>query len=189
MAAAGENIKLSTVREDDVPDIVNMQHGLNNLRDLLKEHSSDITSFIANPPSGVEDFKRIAAQFGEGGMITVLSGVSLDYIIHYGDPKNHDIRDDQAAATATLPSWIIMTVPWTSKEAFEDFVSKLPDHGSGRRMIYPSFGAQNYVTRMTLEEAKAASKDAIVDQLVPDELIRYDVETFGLASIDHGRLV
>ena len=159
-----------------------MLDGLNNLRDLLRGDLSDITRFISDPPSGLKDFKRIAAQFGVGGTLVGLAGVSLDYIFHYGDRKhnegnnNNDSGGQHTAATqtgtatsststATPTAWVLNTVRGTSREAFEDFVSKLPDHGSGRRIIFPALKYQNYVAKMTLEEAKAVSKYPIVDQI------------------------
>lgn len=149
-----------------------MQDGLRNLRDLLKEDLADITKFITNPPSGLVTFKRIAAQFSVGGTIAGLTGVSLNYILHYGeypDTRGQTTTATAAAtptvSTATPTSWLLSTVSGTSREAFEDFVSKLPDGGSGRRMIYPALNRQYYVGEMTLEEAKAVSKNPIVDQL------------------------
>lgn len=164
-----------------------MQNGLNNLRDLLRGDLADISRFITNPPSGLMDFKRIAAQFGVGGTIVGLTGVSLNYIIHYGDDKNgnsdnNDNRGDQNKATAsatsststgTPRSWLFNTVPGTSRESFENFVSKLPDGGSGRRIIYPRLGYQNYVTKMSFEEAEEVSKDPIIDQIGPNDPIDF----------------
>ena len=155
---------------------------MKNLRELLRADLSDIKRFILNPPSGLKDFKRIAAQFGAGGTLVGLAGVSLDYIIHYGDHKhnggnnNNDNGDQHTAATqtgtatsststATPTAWLLNTVRGTSREAFEDFVNKLPDRGSGRRIIFPALKYQNYVAKMTLEEAKAVSKYLIVDQI------------------------
>ena len=182
LAAAGENIELSSFEQHEIADITNMQDGLNNLRDLLRGDLSDIKRFISNPPSGLVDFKRIAAQFGIGGTLVGLTGVSLNYIVHYGDHKNDGGNDNNnsggqhTAATqtgtatlstsiATPTAWLLNTVLGTSKEAFEDFVSKLPDHGSGRRIIFPALKYQNYIAKMTLEEAKAVSKYPIVDQI------------------------
>lgn len=184
LAAAGENIELSSFGEDEITDVINMQDGLSNLRDLLKGDLSDITGFITNPPGGFVDFKRIAAQFAVGGIILGLTEVSLNYIIHYGDhdnnsnSDNNDNRGHQTTATATATSatstatptaWLLNTVRGTSREAFEDFVSKLPDHGKGNRIIYPALNYQNYVGKMTLEEAKAVSKYPIVDQIVSND--------------------
>lgn len=168
-----------------------MQDGLKNLRDLLKGDLSDIVRFINRPPSGLVDFKRIAAQFGVGGTIIGLAGVSLNYIIHYGDNNNgtngnngndgnNNNGGQQTTATATATSststpepteWLLNTVPGTSREAFEDFVNKLPDHGSGERIIFPNLPWQNYVTKMTLEQAKEASKVPIVDQISANDPI------------------
>ena len=158
-----------------------MVDGLNNLRDLLRGDLSDITRFISDPPSGLKDFKRIAGQFGAGGTLVGLTGVSINYILHYGDHKNDGGNDNNSGgqhtaasptgtrtsstSAATPTEWLLNTVLGTSREAFEDFVSKLPDHGSGRRIIFPALKYQNYVTKMTLDEAKAVSKIPIVDQI------------------------
>lgn len=197
LATAGENIELSSFGEDEITDIINMQDGLTNLRDLLKGDLSDITSFITNPPSGLKDFKRIAAQFGVGGTILGLTGVSLNYIIHHGDHSNdgnssnedNGNRGHQTAATATTATatsststatptkWLLNTMRGTSREAFEDFVSKLPDQGSGKRIIFPTLNYQNYVGKMTLQEAKAVSKYPIVDQIgANDPMVDPDVD-------------
>ncbi|MCJ1427877.1 hypothetical protein MMC29_005783, partial [Sticta canariensis] len=182
LAAAGGDIELSSFGQHEISDIINMQDGLNNLRDLLRGDLSDIKRFISNPPSGLKDFKRIAAQFGVGGTFVGLTGISLNYIVHYGDHKNNGGNDNNdsgsqhtattqtgtatlSTSTATPTAWLLNTVPGTSREAFEDFVSKLPDHGSGRRIIFPALNYQNYVAKMTLEEAKAVSKYPIVDQI------------------------
>lgn len=171
LAAAGESIELSSFGEGEITDILNMQDGLNNLRDLLKGDLSDITKFITNPPGGLRDFKRIAAQFGVGGTIAGFTGVSLNYIIHYND---HGGQQTTATATATATSsastatpseWVLNTVLGTSREAFEDFVSTLPDRGKGERIIFPVLDYQTYVGIMTLEDAKAVSKNPIVDQI------------------------
>lgn len=205
LAAAGENIELSSFGEGEAAtEVKDMQNGLNNLRDLLKGDLADIRRFITNPPSGLADFKRIAAQFGVGGTIIGVTGVSLNYIIHYGDHKNgnndnnnnndnNDNRGDQnkatasatsstSTATATPLSWLFNTVPGTSRESFEDFVSKLPDGGSGIRIIFPRQNYQNYVTEMTLEEAKAVSKEAIIDQMGLDAEMM-DLDSDGPQSI------
>lgn len=163
-----------------------MQDGLNNLADLLKGDLSDITRFITNPPSGLVDFKRIAAQFGVGGTIVGLTGVTFNFIIHRGDHNgngdgngndgNNGNRGQQTTATAsatatsstskaTPTEWLLNTVRGTSRAAFEDFVSTLPDRGKGKRIIYPKLKYQNYVGKMTLDEAKAVSKNPIVDQI------------------------
>lgn len=185
LAAAGESIELSSFGEGEITDITKMQDGLNNLRDLLKEDLSDVTRFISDPRSGLTDFKRIAAQFGVDGTVTGLIGVSLNFIIHYGD-RNDDGKDSnnsgghQTTATATATSstgtttptsWLLFTMPGTSREAFEDFVSNLPDRGSGERTVFPSLDYQNYVGKMTLEEAKEVSKNPIVDQIGSNEPI------------------
>lgn len=192
LAAAGENIELTSFGEGEVTDIINMQDGLNNLRDLLKGDLSDITRFITNPPSGLQDFRRIAAQFGVGGTILGLSGVSLNYIIHYSDHnsngnnnddnQNHRNGGQQATPTGETPTttttashteWLLNTVPGTSREEFEAFVSKLPDHGGGERIIYPALGYQNYVAKMTVEQAKLVSKYPIVDQMGPNDPVEH----------------
>ncbi|MCJ1467350.1 hypothetical protein MMC07_005974 [Pseudocyphellaria aurata] len=178
LAAAGESIELSSFGGGEVTDIINLQDGLNNLRDLLKGDLSDITKFITNPPGGLKDFKRIAAQFGAGGTIVGLTGVSLNYIIHYGDQNsnkdNNNNGGQQTTATATATastnkatptSWLLNTVRGTSRETFEDFVGKLPDRGKGERIIFPRLNYQNYLGKMSLEEAKAVSKNPIVDQI------------------------
>ena len=177
LAAASEDIELSSFGGGDITDVINMQDGLSNLRDLLKADLSDITRFITNPPKGFTDFKRIASQFVVGGSIAGLTGVSLDYIIHYGghnNKGNNDGRNGQntasatavvSSSTATPTAWLLNTVRGTSREAFENFVGKLPDRGSGKRIIFPRLGYQNYVGKMTLEEAKEVSKNPIVDQI------------------------
>lgn len=182
LAAAGENIELSSFGKDEIADIINMQDGLNNIRDLLSADLSDIKRFISNPPRGLADFKRIAAQFGVGGTLVGLTGVSLNYLIHYGDHKNDGGNDNidsagqltaatqtgtatSSTSTATPTAWLLNTVRGTSMEDFEDFIKKLPDQGSGRRIIFPALKYQNYVAKMTLEEAKAVSKYPIVDQI------------------------
>lgn len=186
LAAEGESIELSSFGESEIPDIVKMQDGLKNLRDLLKADLTDIAKFITNPPKGLVDFKRIAAQFAVGGTIAGLTGVSLDYVLHYGG--NHNNQDAQGnqhtptaaatvtSSTATPTAWLLNTVFGTSREQFEAFVSKLPDRGSGERIIYPAVGYQNYVTKMTLEQAKAASKNPIVDQVYPNDPVDVDMD-------------
>lgn len=172
LAAAAEKLELSSFDEGESTDIINMRAGLNNLQDLLKRDLSDIKRFSANPPSGLVEFRRIAAQFDKGGTVHGLIGVSLELIVHYGaGNKNGDNREQQSAATATPTSWLLGTVRGTSRVAFEDFVSKLPDQGNGKRIIFPALNYQNYVTKMTLE-AKAVSKNPIVDQLGSNEPMR-----------------
>lgn len=167
-----------------------MQDGLHNLRDLLKVDLADMTRFITHPPSGLVDFKRIAAQYDGDGTAKRLLGVSLGYIIHYGDHRyndnggNHSSNHGQGnqhttppsatetSSTAEPKSWLLNTVRGTSREDFEAFVGKLPDRGNGRRIIYPAVGYQNYATKMTLEQVKAVSKDPIVDQVASNEPVR-----------------
>lgn len=74
-------------------------------------------------------------------------------------------------------------MPGTSLEEFEDFVRKLPDKGTGRRIIYPSLGYQNYVGKMTLEEAKLVSKYPIGDQIGPNDPMK-DVDADTRHKID-----
>lgn len=196
LAAEGESIELTSFGESEIPDIVKMQNGLKNLRDLLKTDLTDIAKFITNPPKGLVDFKRIAAQFAVGGTIAGLTGVSLDYVLHYSDrddngnggnigtDNSQDAQGNQhtptaaatvTSSTATPTAWLLNTVFGTSRESFEAFVSKLPDRGSGKRIIFPAVGYQNYVTKMTLEEAKAASKNPIVDQVYPNDPVDVDM--------------
>lgn len=164
---------------------MSMQDGLSNLRDLLRADLSDIVRFVTNPPSGLIDFKRIAAQFGVGGTITALTGVSINFIVHYDHKDSHQNNDaggrsPTGTATAVLSSslptpteWLLNTVPGTSVDAFEAFIKKLPDRGSGERIVFPQLDHQHYVGKMTLEEAKAVSKILIVDQITPNDPLEY----------------
>lgn len=190
LAAAGDNIELRSFEEGELADVIKMQDGLHNLRDLLKVDLADMTRFITHPPSGLVDFKRIAAQYDGDGTAKRLLGVSLGYIIHYGDHRyndnggNHSSNHGQGnqhttppsatetSSTAEPKSWLLNTVRGTSREDFEAFVGKLPDRGNGRRIIYPAVGYQNYATKMTLEQVKAVSKDPIVDQVASNEPVR-----------------
>lgn len=186
LAAAGENIELSSFGQKEREDVLKMQDGLRNLGGLLKLDHIDITRFITRPQSGFVNFQRIAAQFAVGGAITMTVGVSLDYIIHYhnngngysigghGNQHTTATTATESISTAEPKSWLLNTVPGTSREAFEDFVSKLPDRGSGRRIVYPHMNHQYYVAKLTLEEANAVSKLTIVDQLGSNERIRFD---------------
>ena len=171
-----ENIEINWFEKDEITDIIKMHHGLRNLRDLLKADLADIKRFITNPQNGLADFKRIANQFGACGTIAGFTGVSLNYILHYADYT--DTGDQRTAATAkatatvsrtTPTSWLLTTVLGTSIQAFEDFVAKLPDGGSGHRIVFSRLKHQSYVAKMTLEEAQAVSKDPIVDQLGSNE--------------------
>ena len=185
LAAAAEKIGLSSFRPKEKEDVLKMQDGLRNLRGLLKLDHIDITRFITRPQSGYVNFQRIAAQFAVGGAITITVGVSLDYILHYDNNGNgnsiygHGYQHTttttatESISTAEPKSWLLNTVPGTSREAFEDFVSKLPDRGSGKRIVFPHMKYQYYVAKMTLEEAKAVSKLPIVDQLGSNEPMRF----------------
>ncbi|KAL8999850.1 MAG: hypothetical protein Q9169_001391 [Polycauliona sp. 2 TL-2023] len=81
--------------------------------------------------------------------------------------------DSLAAAASALPTpWILNTIPGTSVRDFRAFIQTLPDHGSGKQMIFEGSDYQNYVTNMTKAEALVVNKIPIVDMMTRNDRVK-----------------
>lgn len=80
-----------------------------------------------------------------------------------------------SSSTATPSEWLLNTVPGTSLDDFEAFVQKLPDRGAGRRITYPELNYQNYIGKMTLDQARMVNTNPIVDQISANDPIDDDL--------------
>lgn len=86
-------------------------------------------------------------------------------------------------STDTPLPWLLNTRSGTSLGAFKSFIQSLPDKGSGRQIVYETLSTQWYVTSMTLEEAMIVHQFPIVDQMVPNTPLDYEVnEAKGAAA-------
>lgn len=80
-----------------------------------------------------------------------------------------------SSSTATPSEWLLNTIPGTSLDDFEAFVQKLPDRGTGRRITYPELKYQNYIGKMTLDQARIVNANPIVDQISANDPIDDDL--------------
>ena len=84
------------------------------------------------------------------------------------------------AKKSEILEWVLMTVPGTSVKAFQQFISTLPDKGTGDQAHYEwPLRYQSYFTHMSEVQAKATNNIHIVDQMMSAKVrIRRDSRTY-----------
>ena len=134
---------------------------------LLDLAAREFGRFIKDPPSGLNDYRRISTYLGGTvGAGSLAYGIGQIFngpiVATTSSSKSQSAGADATSKTATSTSssssasgtpreWLLNTVPGTSESAFESFVSSLPDKGKGRRKTPSFLNFQYYVGTMTLE--------------------------------------
>ncbi|KAL8735846.1 MAG: hypothetical protein Q9181_002675 [Wetmoreana brouardii] len=100
--------------------------------------------------------------------------------------SNSPVSPASPTKTSEPYEWILNITPGTSVKDFKEFIKGLPDHGAGEQIIFPSLDYQNYVGKMTRDEARVVNQIPIVDMI---ELAgpRKIIEISGLNSYMHSR--
>lgn len=78
---------------------------------------------------------------------------------------------EKPKATPAAELYCINTVPGTTQAEYEDFVSSLPDGGTGLRINYPTIDWQVYGSRLTPAQALDVSKHPVVRSIYIDSFI------------------
>ena len=68
---------------------------------------------------------------------------------------------------------------------FQTFIKTLPDRGSGKQMIFDGSDYQNYVTKMTKEEALVVNKDPIVDMMTRNDRVKVMRNRMANSTLSH----
>lgn len=115
-----------------------------------------------------------------GGSIAVAGASVTGFILNFHESATAttaqaSTTSSTSSSTATPSEWLLNTVPGTSLDDFEAFVQKLPDRGAGRGIAYPELNYQNYIGKMTLDQARIVNNNPIVDQISANEPLNDDL--------------
>lgn len=171
---------MSSFSAGDVPQIIEAQSGARNLAQLALDITNDIASNLIDIKRRLQAIQRAHTVLVQGGSIVVTGAAVTGFILNFHESATSTTA--QASATSStssstaIPSeWLLNTVPGTSLNDFEAFVQKLPDRGAGQRIIYPKLNYQNYIGKMTLDQARMVNTYPIVDQISANDPINDDL--------------
>lgn len=137
---------------------------LQSLAKQLGDAVSPLRGCISKPGACQNIYRGTAGILGGASI-----GLPLSAIITYNGSGSLPV--------AVLPKkkapteWLLGTVPGTNVKDFQTFIKGLPDGGAGEQMIYGGSDHQDYVGKMTREEALVINRDPIVDFIVSNEAI------------------
>ncbi|KAL8797125.1 MAG: hypothetical protein Q9195_000592 [Heterodermia aff. obscurata] len=167
-------------------DIDAAKSSLGNLIDLLRTTPGEFAQWISKPPTGLTDYRKIAAYLVGAESAGGIAAAAIRQIIQSplvassSSSKSKTVGGNLSSKTATSTSssssasttpraWTLNTIPGTSISAFESFVESLPDKGTGRRYTYSALDYQDYTGTWTLEQARIIAKNPLVDQMYPND--------------------
>ncbi|KAL8810813.1 MAG: hypothetical protein Q9200_002281 [Gallowayella weberi] len=146
-------------------EVQNEQNLLKDGAKALGSRLSRLRNCVSTPGACESVYKGISGVLIGGTLTYPLAWIITHRDGNYPSPKN--------STGPSMPrEWILNTVPGTSVKDFRDFIQTLPDRGSGRQMVYSHLDYQNYVTRMTREEAMIVSQTRIVDMLSLNDRVK-----------------
>ncbi|KAL8735840.1 MAG: hypothetical protein Q9181_002669 [Wetmoreana brouardii] len=162
-----EAIELSSFSGGELAAIQTERTGLQTASKIVADILSRLKGCVATPGPCRNSVAGFVGSLGAVNVIGVLS-----WIQNHGTPTAASQTPKSPASPASPTktsdplSWVLNTVPGTSVKAFKDFIRTLPDGGSGEQWIFDNSDFQNYVTKLTLEEAGVVNRDPIVDMIV-----------------------
>lgn len=175
---------MSSFSAGDVPQIIEAQSGARNLAQLALDITNDIASNLIDIKRRLQAIQRAHTVLVQGGSIVVAGAAVTGFILNFHESATLTTAQASAASSTSsstaIPSeWLLNTVPGTSLDDFEAFVQKLPDRGAGRRITYPKLNYQNYIGKMTLDQARVVNTYPIVDQISANDAIDDDLPSSG----------
>ncbi|KAL8685172.1 MAG: hypothetical protein Q9224_005931, partial [Gallowayella concinna] len=146
-------------------EVQNEQNLLKAGAKALGSRLSQLRNCVSTPGACEKVYKSISSVLIGSQLAPPLAWIITHRDGVYPSPKN--------STGPSMPrEWIFNTVPGTSVKDFQAFIKTLPDRGAGRQKIYKHLDYQNYITKMTKEEALLVSKDRIVDMLTSNNRVK-----------------
>ncbi|KAL8716705.1 MAG: hypothetical protein Q9225_005989 [Loekoesia sp. 1 TL-2023] len=176
LGAGLDGIELNTLDSTDIPRVVEIQNANRALYTELKDTLNDIARFLTRPPQGLQSLKKRAPAYIAGGAVIGFLAKGPSAVIGF-QPHAKTTKASSAPSQSTNSKdddneWFFNTVPGTTKEEFQKFITSLPDKGIGpKTYIDWPVRYQTYVAKLTLEQAKAVNRELIVDQLVANKRV------------------
>ncbi|KAI4262170.1 MAG: hypothetical protein L6R42_002647 [Xanthoria sp. 1 TBL-2021] len=169
LSTALGDIELSSVPGGQIFEAQQTRSALQSLAKQLGNALPPLRGCISNPGICRNIYRGTAGLVGGASI-----GVQLDAIINYDStgklrPTPVILPNSTTTSTSLPTAWILNTIPGTSVEDFRAFIKTLPDRGSGKQMIFDGSDYQNYVTKMTKEEALIVNKAPIVDMMTRND--------------------
>ncbi|KAL8654527.1 MAG: hypothetical protein Q9210_001438 [Variospora velana] len=167
LGAGLEEIELEAFPPADISRVVGIQNANRALYTEIKQTLAVVSQFINNPPQALQVIKKEAPKWVIGGTVMTLLAMS-------GSNPINSLPQMKATSTSPRPpapteskeakvDWFLISIPDSIEKDWMAFITSLPDYDWPVRR-------QTYVAKLTLQEAQAANRNRLVDQLLINQV-------------------
>lgn len=151
--------------------MVEIQNANRALYTDIRQTLKDVAQLITRPPQALQVLREHAQEFAVGGTILALMATSGSVSINAISKPKGPNTPPQSNNKEGAEDYFFTTIPGTTVEAFQKFIKTLPDKGIGPQSHYDwPLRYQSYLAHMTRKEAKAAYKNPMVGEMVPNKM-------------------